>query len=162
MEERAKRPVFLKVICILSFIWMGLGLFNNVFGLVRGPVPPDAMAETQAQVDAEIEKLKEIGADSWVEFSETMSRMAIESNQNYYSALVIDLSILILGIFSVLRMWQGVKMGFHLYIVYSLLCAASYYFYLSPENVPTLFIVLSFIFSGIFVFMYSRNLKWMT
>ncbi len=66
------------------------------------------------------------------------------------------------GILAALMMFKRMKLGFHCYIIYSFLSILSVYAFVAPSNVPTILIVANTIFAGLFVFMYSRNLKWLT
>jgi hypothetical protein len=70
--------------------------------------------------------------------------------------------VLLIGLLGALMMWQAKKLGFHLYIGYSLLAIIQIYFFVSPSDVPSFVVIWGLLMSVLFVFMYSRNLKWMT
>jgi hypothetical protein len=65
----------------------------------------------------------------------------------------------VIGAFGAFQMWNGKKLGFHIYIIYSLLEIAQMYLFTSASNIPMLVIVYYIIISGIFIILYSRNLK---
>ena len=67
-----------------------------------------------------------------------------------------------IGAASAFMMLKRMKLGFHAYIVYSFLSILSVYAFVAPVNVPSIFILINTIFAGLFVFLYSRNLKWLT
>ncbi len=155
------RPVFLLVLCILSFTWMGLSVLTGAGQLVLGPSSDQEMAVSLKAMDKTIDELESKQMESWKPTFEKFKIMTIRSNENFYGIGISGLLITILGIFSVIMMLKGNKNGFHIYIGYSLLSAASYYFFISPSVIPTFLIIISLLLSGIFVAMYAVNLKWM-
>jgi len=158
---RGKRPTFLTVICILSFISIGLGILDNSYGLITGPSSKKELKEAMAFHDSQMEKLKAQGMDSW---EPTMNKMKVLTkvlNQKFYPYIALSMLIYAIGLAGVIQMFRGLKIGFHLYIIYSILSVCDYYFFLSPSTIPTFIIIWSAIFSGIFIAMYAANLKWM-
>jgi hypothetical protein len=159
--ERGKRPVFLTVLAVLSFISLGFSLLTNFDNITTGPSTNEEMEIVRADIDSQIEDLEAQGMSSWVGTVEKIYRMAEEMNSKFYLAVAVNTIVTLLGIFAVITMIRGFKMGFHLYIVYCLLSIGSIYIYVSPANVPTFVIITNLLFSGLFVLLYSRNLKWM-
>ena len=92
---------------------------------------------------------------------EKIQRMSVEVNDNFYFVSAFGLILTILGLYSALKMWKGSKIGFHLYIIYNLLSIGGIYLYVTPANIPTVFVVFNVVLSGIFILMYLRNLKWL-
>lgn len=160
-QERSKRPVFLLVLCILSFIWLGIAVFGGLGGLMTGPLSAEEMGQSISGFDQTIEDLKRDGMQSWVPTFEKFRAMTIQANKKFYAIQLTNLLIYAIGIFGVIKMFQGQKIGFHLYIIYSLLSVSQWYFFISPSDIPTIAVVLNLIFSGAFVSMYAANLKWM-
>ena len=66
-----------------------------------------------------------------------------------------------LGLFGVIFMMRRRKLGFHMYIVYSLLAIGGMLLYVSAENIHISLPIVNVIFSGLFIFLYSRTLHWM-
>jgi hypothetical protein len=96
-----------------------------------------------------------------VDFMDNMMLMTQKLNDHFYGVLAVSILTIVVGFFGVLSMWRGSKLGFHLYIIYSLIGTAHVYIFVSPSIVPSLMIYTNLGLSAIFVFMYSRNLKWM-
>ena len=162
-EENKRRPTFLTVLCILTFITTGFNLVAGLFNVViTGRQSEEAMLEAKVQMAESVTGLKELGMTSFVDFMEKLERMTVEINDNFYMAAIVSLITVAIGLFSALKMWKGFKVGFHLYIVYNLLAIAGIYLYVSPGNIPSFVVIVNVILSAIFVFMYSRNLHWMT
>ena len=160
-EKRGPRPASLKVLCVLSLITIGSSLFNNLSSLFFGPKSAEEMLESKVALTESIMELKEKGMTSFVQMLEKIEIMAEQINENIYSASITSLITLLLGLFGVIKMWQGSKVGFHYYIGYCLLSILGLYIYVSPENIPTTVLFWNLILSAFFIFLYSRNLKWM-
>ena len=95
------------------------------------------------------------------EMMEQIQRLSEASNAYFYLSTVISMGILSLGIAGAILMLRGRKLGFHLYIGYSLLAVLQLYFFASPADIPTIAVVFGLLFSGLFIFLYSRNLHWL-
>lgn len=160
-EERGKRPKFLQVLGILSFINLGLGVVFGLMSLFMGPQSEEVLEENRVELAQGISDLKDLNMDGAAEFFAKLDRMSVEQNDNFYLALSLSMLIYLLGIYAVLTMFKGNKLGFHLYIIYNILIVMSVYAYASPQNIPTIMISFNLFLSAIFIFMYSRNLKWM-
>ena len=161
-EAPQKRPAFLLVLCILTFVSTGLGIFSPLFQMIRGTRPQQ---DLQKDVDILMQsagKMREMGMSSFAHFYEQMAEMTVEINPHAMIAGLVGLLIVIIGGVSAIMMLQGKRIGFHLYIGYSFLQLISTYFFVSAENVPMLIPIVGAILSGIFILMYSRNLHWMT
>ena len=52
IQEEQKMPVFLKVLCILSFIYIGIILIPSIFGLFSGPMSETELNETFQNVSS--------------------------------------------------------------------------------------------------------------
>ena len=163
LEEEApqKRPVFLLVLCILTFVSTGMGIFSPIIQMVRGTRSPESLKPDLDALMNLSEKMRESGMTYLANTYEQLADMTVEINPHAVLAGLIALLIVLLGAFSAVVMLKGRKIGFHLYIGYSFLQLVSVYFFASPENVPMIFPISGGIISLIFIFMYSRNLHWL-
>lgn len=160
-EEQEQRPTFLKVLCILSWIYIGASLLGNLFSWIGGKLSPDEMREQVVQLKASVGEMKKIGWDSFAQMIEQSIPLTQQMNDSFYTVHSVNLVMLIIGLIGVVWMWQGKKLGFHLYIIYSLIALGAIYLYASPSNVNSASQLVNAIISGAFIFMYSRNLSWM-
>jgi len=159
--EDEKRPSFLTAICVLSFITIGSNLIFGFIGLFSGPQSDEELLQAKVDLAKTSSELKTAGLEPWVDVLDQLDRMTVEINDSFYLASILGLIVALIGLFGVLKMWQGMKMGFHLYIIYSLISVVSVYLYVSPANIPSFVIIFNLLISGLFIFMYSRNLHWM-
>ena len=159
--KRSKRPVFLLVLCILSFLWIGWGILQGAAGFTYGPESPESLETAIAGLDKQLDEMDSQSKEAIGPTVEKIKYMVLVMNDKFYLVQTLSLFIYILGFVAVLQMFRGAKIGFHLYVIYSLLSICDYYFFLSPAMIPTFIIILSAFISALFVSMYAVNLKWM-
>jgi len=160
-SQPAKRPVFLTVLCILTFVTSGFSLIGLITSAVSGPASPDELEQSMAVAMQSVNQLRDMGADNAADLFEKVFHWTEYMNQSFYLMLLVNCITFALGLGGALLMWSGRKIGFHSYILYNILGTASIYFAVPASEVPTVIIILQVVFSLIFIFMYSRNLHWM-
>ena len=137
IEESTKRPKFLTVLCILSFVSTGFGLLFGLINMVMGPSSEEELLNAKVDMTNSISEMESVGMDSIVELMNKLQKMSEEINDHFYLASFLTVLTIGLGLYGVLKMWKGFKIGFHIYIVYCLLSIGAMYVYVSPENIPT-------------------------
>lgn len=160
-KNEDKRPSFLVVLCILSYVSIGFTLLTNIMQFVKGPLSAEDMKAQNAVMAKTLLSFEEKNLDYFAVFFKKIMMMTESLNNSFYSVYFFSLISGIIGLFGVIKMWKGKKLGFHLYIIYSLLGVGQIYLFVSPSYIPNLILYTNLFISGIFVFMYSRNLKWM-
>jgi len=137
--ETAKRPVFLTVLCILSFIAAGLAIIGyiTVIGLMGAATAVLSTAE---------------GASS--EMGEAMSSVVSSgpSAGMTWAYLIVGFITVIVSLFGVIKMWKLQKIGFMLYVgatVVSMIMGIIY----------SGFGIMGVIFPILFIVLYGLNLK---
>lgn len=160
-QGETKLPTFLKVLCILSFIYIGINLFTGIKGLISGPLS-----------EIELNKMVEV-SNSFLpnglnkiqkaEAAEMMYQKLKIKNDKTYLDSTVTLWIYSLGFFGVLKMFKKrQKGGYYLYLVYSALSVFSI-FLIYPSSLITLEdIGMLFLISSIMVALYTVNLKHLT
>ena len=137
-KKTVKRPVSLTVLCVLTFIFSGMGCFSALFT----PVFSDIM----------IEYLK-----SFPNYDETQMVETIQLLKAGWGYYLIIFSLTLFSLIGSILMWKLKKIGFHFYA----LSNAALLF------VPTLFLGIIISWFGIsmaagFIFLYSFHLKEMS
>ena len=160
-QQPAERPTFLKVLCILSFISIGLSLIFSLGSVFGGPQSEEEMVAQKVELLEANEELRDSGMDGFADMMEQMTRMNESINANFYMASVVSILALLIGFYGVFSMWQGKKLGFHLYIVYSLISVGQLYLFVSPADIPSIAIIFNLIVAAVFILLYSRKLLWM-
>ena len=159
--EAEKRPGFLKAISIMSFVGIGLRLILNFAGLFSTKRTEEQMLAAKYEMSEIINDFQEAGMDSFVHFMRQSQEITEITNEHLLLANGLAIIIGLIGLLGVIKMWNGFKVGFHIYIIYSLFYVGAIYLYVSPVNIPSIMIIFGSVISLIFILMYSRNLHWM-
>lgn len=164
MEELTpkRRPGFLTTLCILSFVWIGFSALSGFASLIGGPSSEEEMMEMKVEMATSKSELRSQNMDGFADMMEQLEGMMEDVNNSFYLASSLNVLITLLGLFSVFKMLTGFKLGFHLYIIYNLAAVGVMYLYVNPAHIPTFVVIFNLVFSGLFVFLYSRNLHWLT
>lgn len=160
-NQRPKRPVFLTVLCILTFVQTGLSLLMLLIGLMQGPISSARMLDDRDKIMHAAAEMRGANMDGLANLLERASNMAMYTNSMFYTMAFLNILSAGLGLAGALLMWKGRKIGFHAYIIYNLMAILTIYVAVPMKEVPSIFIIVNAILSAVFIFMYSRNLKWL-
>ncbi len=161
INEVSPIPSFLKVLCILSFVFLGFSLLSSIASIVHGKFTEQEMLNDKERMSKELLEFEKIDFQYGIDMTKQLMSLKEILNNNSFSVSLVSLIICCVGIFGVMKMRSGFKIGFHLYIIYSLLYATQNYFFASVQYIPSLIVFLNLFISFVFILMYSRNLKWM-
>ncbi len=156
---KEKRPGALLSICILSWVYIGFEIIIQFNALFSGPMSDDQIREAkieilQSQTEETIALMGEM-------INEMISILEI-TRDHIYTISSLNLLTSLTGALAVFMMFQGKKRGFHLYIIYSLMAILTQTYFFSGFTIGVVGIVFAAFISTIFVFIYSRYLKWMS
>lgn len=160
-ENRTERPVFLKVLCILSFIAIGFNGILLISGMLSGPPQLSELEEVSAQLTQQANEIRAMGSPGLAHMIDQLNDMNFALNENFWTTTLLTGLGLIAGYLGVFWMWNGKKIGFHSYIIYNVISVFSVYAIVPAETVPVIQPIFGVLFSGIFILLYSRNLHWM-
>jgi hypothetical protein len=161
-EQPTKPPTFLIVLVILTLLNTGLAFLGGVYSLVVGKPSEKEILESKVQMAKPIIELRKLEMDYFVDVFTKLEAINDAMYANFMMFNLLGIFIALIGAASALMMLFRMKLGFHAYIVYSFLSILSVYAFVAPVNVPSILILINTIFAGLFVFLYSRNLKWLT
>ena len=161
-KQPTSAPIFLIVLVILTLLNTGLALLGGVFSLVVGKPSEKEILESKVQMAKSIVEFKKVNLEYFVDVFTKLEAINDAMYANFIMFNLLAVFIAGIGAASAFMMLKRMKLGFHAYIVYSFLSILSVYAFVAPVNVPSIFILINTIFAGLFVFLYSRNLKWLT
>ena len=136
-EANPKRPTLLTVLCILTFIGSGMNLFSGL--VIAG------FYDVFVQIAQEFaDKFKLPGID-----------LLLETKPVYFLVTAVFNAGSLAG--AILMLYMK-KTGFHIYTIFQILLilAPMYFMHLANPDFPSL------LFSGLFILLYSMNLKFMS
>lgn len=157
-----KRPVFLTVLAVLSFISIGMGSLSSLSTLTTGPMSEGQLEEYQAAQYESIELMKSQNMEGLENMIMTMMEMTIYQNNNvFYAYNSLNFILFIIGGVGVFLMLKLRKLGFHLYVIYSLVPVLAFYIFFPMEIIPSFLVIGTTLLSGVFCLLYGLNLKHM-
>ena len=145
----------LKVLAILSWIWMGISLFSFGSSLATGPLDEEALEEQKdlmmaGVTEAQYEQMPTL-YDDMLDFAQAM-------NDNLYTIQGLHLANVLIGVFGVVLMFQMNRKGYPLYILYTIVPLAIEYVYY-PGFMKWMFIGFNAVFGILFVILYGVQMK---
>lgn len=160
-EQDVKRPTFLLVLCILTFVNTGITVLMGLMSMIKGKPSPEEIMAGKVDLANSIDQLEKLKVDYWVDVLKRLDAMTDAMYANFVAYNGVAVIVALIGAFAAFLMFQAKKVGFHAYIVYSFLYIIQGYLFISPEIMPAFVIIFNFIIAGIFVLLYSRNLSWL-
>ncbi len=153
------RPNGLTALCILSWVWMAFSLPSVVTELNTGRLT-EADIREQKIVILESQTPETIEMMPWV--VEESIEMLYISRDNFSTMMIINFVALIIGLIGVFLMFQLRKIGFYMYIGYSIISIAYWLYYFNGMTFGWIIISTTAIFSALFIILYGTQLKKMT
>lgn len=160
-EQRKKRPVLLTVLCILSFITVGFGVLGVLFTLIGGEPSPEKIQAAYNELVQMASEMRDKQLTTVADMLEQAADLTVYQQHRYWSVLGINALTMITGFVGVLFMFRGKRLGFHLYIIYNLISIGGTFLIVPSHMVPMVSVIMNLIISGLFIFLYALNLKWM-
>jgi hypothetical protein len=155
-------PRLLLILGIFTLINTGIASLSGVFSVLTGPPSAEEIKKQDVEMAQLVQVLREYDTSpEAMELVEKLQFITKALNENYVLFTGISALISISGLISVILMFKRNIYGFHLYIIYSLLSSTSMYLIVSPDDVPTAVVIVNLLISGVFIFLYSRNLAWL-
>ena len=153
-----KRPGGFITLCILSWIYIGFKIIGQINALFSGRMTDDQIRDYKIELlKSQTEETLEIMGG----MIDELVRILEVTRDNMYFIAWADLLFAITGGVAVYLMFQGRKIGFHLYIIYSLLALAVQTYFFSGFTVGLIGIVFTAVISIIFILIYRTYLKLM-
>lgn len=160
--QPTRKPTFLVVLAILSFITITLNFFQYLVSLISGPMNQEAWELYEATMYESVGQMNDLGMTGMAAMVEQVIQMSYIANFDYFVMNnVLQLITLLIGAVGVFLMLQLKKVGFHLYVIYSLLPVVLLYTLFPVEAIPTFIVVATLVISAIFCVLYALNLKHM-
>ena len=151
--EEKTRPTFLTVLCVLSFIASGIGIYSSVTSFLKNP--EDEMEKIQEAT----EKMGD-AADSGVVGKIMEGSIAMMEHQQAMNTL--SLICCVLTLFGAIMMWKLRKTGFWIYTASQVICLAGTFAILGVNFMSLMAIGFGGFFSVLFIVLYGVNLKHMS
>lgn len=137
VTESKKRPQLLSILCVLTFISSGLGIFTSILT----PMISDYLVEFITSMPGYEQNLTEEGL------------IILKAGWGYY---LVSLVLISLSLFGAIKMWKLKRIGFHFYTIANLLLFCLPSIFLSMD-----FNLIGLVLPGLFIGLYALHLKQM-
>ncbi|MEX1192275.1 MAG: hypothetical protein WED10_11985 [Brumimicrobium sp.] len=160
--EKRKKPTFLIVLVVLSFISIGSSTIDLVSTLISGPLSQDQLEQQQAEMYEAVSVFEEADLDNFIPMIEKSAELLVYVNNEIFLPYnILTLVSLIIGFLGVFFMLQLKRIGFHLYVIYSLLPVILMYILIPMNLIISALVISTVVLSALFCVLYGLNLKHM-
>lgn len=160
-EKQVKRPTFLTVLCILTFIGSGWGILSELFSLITsGMVNQSVQMEQYSQA---IDQLSDSAASSsFLSNLLSSSQEVVQASMMYSKQIAIcGLILSIVSLTGAILMFRLKRIGFCFYTAAQVLMLVVTPIFIGFSWVAMAGVIFSGILALIFIIMYALNLKYM-
>jgi len=160
-NEQEKRPNFILVLCVLTFVYTGLTILGGISGIISGAPSKEEIKNESVGMAESIQQLEKLNLDYWVDVIKRIQLMTEAMYANFVAYNIVSILVAMTGVAGAALMLKGRKLGFHVYIGYSFIFVLQGYLFISAAVIPAFIIIVNLMVAGLFVLLYSRNMKWL-
>ena len=161
-ELKVNRPNSIVVLAVLSLLNMGYNLITSFIAMARGPLNSEELQSARVEYTKSINSFADVeGGEMMQSLMREMIAMTETLNAHYMMNIATSIIFVLVGVAGVILMLRQKKIGFHAYIIYSFLISVQIYFFMKPSLLTNSMVIMNLLISALFIFQYSRSLKWM-
>lgn len=154
---KQRRLRFFKTLSLLSIINICLDILGHLMAITVGKLPTEKI---EAIIEKDRELTENVGVEDVYGLFEKMHVVKRLQNENFYLSHGIELLALILGLTGVIYMIKKQIIGFHLYILYSIIITLEIVLYVPYDSIPFPLVIAHALISFLFITLYHRNRTW--
>ena len=160
-NNNSKIPRVLLITGIISILGTLPTILAGIQAAIKGRPQEEEVVRTKLELAKSLEEIQKYKLDYLEDLIRNLQIMMDAMFDNFVAYNLVSAAVAAVGLTGVVFMLLRKELGFHLYIIYSLLYVGQSYIFVPPSNVPLIFVILNFLFSGLFIFLYSLSLKWL-
>jgi len=158
--QKSRIPQLLLVTGIISLLGTGSTILSSLMSIILGKPSQEEITESKLELAKSLEQVEKNDVQFLEELIRNLQIMLDAMYQNFFLYTFVAALVAGAGLAGIIFMFKRKELGFHLYIIYSLLYVAQSYLFVSPANVPLVLVLTNLGVSGIFIYIYSRSLNW--
>lgn len=158
--QKSRIPQLLLFTGIISLLGTGSTVLSSLMSMVVGKPSQEEITETKLELARSLEQVEKNDVQFLEELIRNLQIMLDAMYHNFFLYTFVAALVAGVGLVGIILMFKRKELGFHLYIIYSLLYVAQSYLFVSPTNVPLALVITNLSVSGIFIYIYSRSLNW--
>lgn len=154
--EKLQRPTFLTVLCILTFVSTGWGILSGVFSL---------FTKNLFDGNMQMEQFNSMSGENHSPFISQLMGSTMEMLQvSVVYGTQINLCNLVLTVITLIgaiQMYNLKRLGFYLYVAAQVLMLFIWPYFAGFSMILVMSMIVSALFTTIFIILYALNLKYM-
>lgn len=155
-----QRPMFLKVLCILTFIGSGYAIISSAAAYVNADKIAVEMVNAQAKMNDKIQNKKTSDPGGNAFATKLVNNMAVMANPvNLRKSSIGNIIASVICLLGALLMWRLRKPGFYLYVLGTIIGIAVPFYVFGGNSFTALSVGFSGFIGILFVIFYAMNLK---
>ena len=156
--NQLKRPTFLTVLCILTFIGSGWGVLSQLFSLLFTNLV-DVSAQTE-QLNTMMDNMESGAGTSFLSGILSSSQEVMQATMMHAKSIaVISLVLSLLSLCGAILMFSLRRIGFYIYTVAQLLLLFVVPYFAGFSMIVVMGMLFSALFTVVFISLYALNLK---
>jgi hypothetical protein len=159
-KNNSKTPKSLLIAGVLTILSTGSTLFSSFVSILAGKPSEEEIMKSKLELARSLDQVQKNNIEFLEELIKNLQIMLDAMYQNFIMYTLVAALVSGIGFTGVILMFKRMELGFHLYIIYSLLYVAQSYLFVSPAHVPLILVMFNLGISGIFIYFYSRYLNW--
>ncbi|MFY7943065.1 MAG: hypothetical protein ACOVNZ_00705 [Crocinitomicaceae bacterium] len=159
-RKPSKIPQLLLVTGILSIIGTSMTILSGIRSLIAGKPKEEDITEVKLEMARSLEEARKNNINFLEDLIKNVQIMLDAMYENFIIYTLVASLVAGVGLAGAILMIRRKEIGFHLYIIYCFLYIAQSYLFVPPSNVPLIMVLFNIFVSGIFIYIYSRNINW--
>ena len=156
--NQLKRPTFLTVLCILTFIGSGWGVLSQLFSLLFTNLV-DVSAQTE-QLNTMMDNMESGAGTSFLSGILSSSQEVMQATMMHAKSIaVISLVLSLLSLCGAILMFSLRRIGFYIYTVAQLLLLFVVPYFAGFSMIVVMGMLFSALFTVVFIILYAQNQK---
>ncbi len=155
-----KRPQFLTILCILSFIGGAWGIIGGSMNMVSGPATAAAMSAMTEKMDEAKTQMGDDAAQGVAgSIMDAAGDFANKAAANAKKIGISNIGLALLSLFGVWQMWNLKKSGFWIYTLATIGGLMVPLVFMGVNLLSILSVGFAGLFGVVFIILYAANLK---
>jgi hypothetical protein len=159
-KDKNRIPRSLLITGIFSILGTSSTIFSSFQAMIFGKPSNEEIIKVKIELAKTLNEVQKNNFDFLADLIRKIQVMMDAMYQNFVLYTIVAVVVSAIGLTAIVLMFIRKELGFHFYIIYSLLYVAQSYIFVSPEHVPLIFVLTNLGFSGIFIYIYSKSLNW--
>ena len=156
-----QRPVFLKVLCMLTFIGSGYGIINSAVTYFKADTISKVFVDMKGKVNEDLAKKKNKGKPEKINFVNNVMNQTSEMStpENLRKTAIGNVVTSILCLLGAVLMWHLKRAGFYVYTLGTIISIVLPFYMFGSNFVTNLSAGVMGFIGILFVIFYAMNLK---